>query len=226
MRKTLLTAATAALALMTGYAAPSHAGLILKLSDGTPADTVTITDLGNTGEAQFNSPLGIFSTNATTAFGAPILGALNQPIIDLLSFDVANRSSSGGILTIAETFTGFSGSGAVAQFLNSIGGTLNNGSMTVNTYMDCGNTAFGQGTSLTSQSFGAGAFSGSASKEQSTCGGTYSLTQVETINLAAGGFYSGDSTLQVPEPSTLATFGAALVFLFGFGWLRRHGTMV
>jgi hypothetical protein len=219
VRKTLLTA-TASLALLAGLAQPSHASLILSISDGTT--TQTVTDPSSTGMAMFNNALGIFTTNVATALSTPIIGSIFQPIIDLNSIDVANRSSSGGTLTITETDTGFFGVGGIARFLNSIGGTLNNGSMNINTYLGCGN----QTIHLTSQSFDSGAFSGSASTDVAACNGSYSLTQVETINLSAGGFYSGDSTLAVPEPSTLASFGAGLALLFGFGWLRRHGTMV
>ena len=223
MRKTLLTA-TASLALLAGLAQPSHASLILSISDGS--STQTVTDPGNTGMATFNNAIGIFTTNVVTALATPLIGSVFQPIIDLNSIDVASRGSSGGILTIKETDTGLSGSCVLTWFLNSIGGTLNNGSMSIKTYLDCSNAAFGQGTLLTSQSFSSGAFSGTASSD-AACGGTYSITQVEAIDLSAGGFYSGDSTLAVPEPSTLASFGAGLAFLFGFGWLRRrHGTMV
>ena len=224
MRKTLLTA-TAALALMTGYAAPSHADLILKLSDGIHTDTVN--DFWTPGQATFNGSLGIFSTNVATALAWPVIGSLSQPVIDLNSVDVANRDSHGGTLTIEETYTGFFGGSGIEQFLNTIGGTLSSGSsMTIDTYLDCNDHPFGEEFHLTSQSFGSGGFSGSATGAASACHGAYSLTQVETIDLAAGGFYSGDSTLAVPEPSTLASFGAGLLFLFGFGWLRRHGTMV
>ena len=224
MRKTLL-AAAASVALLTGYAQPSHASLILKLSDGTTTDTVS--DIANTGSVTFNGALGIFGLNVATAIGAPILGSIFQPIIDLNSVDVANRSSGGGTLTISMTDTGFLGSGGFARWLNSIGGTLSTGaSMTIDTYLDCSNAAFGKGTHLTSQSFSAGSFSGDAYSASSSCNGSYSLTEVATINLLSGGMYSGDSTLAIPEPSTLASFGAGLMLLFGFGWLRRHRTMV
>jgi hypothetical protein len=177
--------------------------------------------------AMFNGALGAFITNVATALAAPILGSVFQPILDLNSVDVANRSGSGGTLTISMTDTDFLGSGGIARFLNSIGGTLsNNGSMSIDTYLDCSNAAFGQGIHLTSQSFGSGAFSGEKSTDVNACNGAYSLTQIATINLDAGGFYSGDSTLAIPEPSTLASFGAGLLFLFGFGWLRRRGTTI
>jgi len=224
MRKSLLTA-TASLALLMGLAQPSHASLMMSISDGST--TQTLNDIGATGVLSFNSALGIFTTNVVTALSYPLIGSLIQPVIDLNSIDVANRDSHGGTLTISETETGLTGKGGTDWFLNSIGGTLSSGgAMAINTYLDCGNSAFGTGTHLTSQSFGSGAFSGEASADASVCDGSYSLTQIETINLAAGGFYSGDSTLAVPEPSTLATFGAGVLFLFGFGWLRRHGTMV
>src|SRR5579863_7266215 len=57
-------AGVAAAALLVGFAAPSHAMLILKVSDGTTTDTIT--DLSNSGAAMFNGAIGAFSFNVVT----------------------------------------------------------------------------------------------------------------------------------------------------------------
>lgn len=219
VRKVFLTAVAAA-ALMTGLAQPSHASLMLRLSDGTT--TETLTDSANSGFLLFTNALGAFTTNVTTALSAPILGSAFQPILDLNTIDIANAASSGGTLTISMTDTDFLGAGGIANFLSTIGGTLSAGSLNLSTFMDCGNSAFAETTSLTSQNFSSTPFSGSANSLTPACSGAYSLTQILTLNLPGGSFFSGDATLAVPEPSTIATLGAGILFLAGFGWVERR----
>lgn len=221
MHKKLLMA-TAALALMAGFAEPSHASLMLSISDGTTTDTFN--DSGS-GAVNFSGALDAFGYNVVTGLTSPIIGSILHPEIDLNSIDVATGNPAGKTLTIALTDTGLLGNGALTWFMNTIGGTISNGSMSLNTYLDCSDTAFGQGTQLTSQTFSSSPFSGSSSG-QGACNGTYSMTEIASLHLGQGGFYSGDSTLAVPEPATIASFGAGLLGLMGFGWLRRRKTMV
>jgi hypothetical protein len=223
VRRVLLTGA-ATVALVTGLAQPSHATLMLSLSDGIT--TQTLTDVGGTGMLIFNNALGAFTTNVTTALSTPVLGSIFQPILDLNSIDVANRATSGGTLTLAMTDTDFVGSATLTQFFSSIGGTLSAGSINYSTFLDCSNTAFGKGQALSSQSFTSTPFSGSETASAAGCNSPYSLTQIITLALPGGGFFSGDATLAVPEPSTLASFGAGLALLIGAGWLRRRNTML
>lgn len=218
MNRALLTAA-ATVAVSLGAAQPGHATLMLEISDGTT--TQALSDLGNTGIITFDSAIGAFSTNVTTAISKPIIGSAQQPDLDLNSVDVTNRASNGGTLTIQVTDTDFLGGSGIATFLNTIGGTQSAGTLGVNTYLDCGNTPFGQGTLLTSQNFSTTPFSGGASTFVNGCNGSYSLTQVLTLTMPGGAHVSFDSDLALPEPATLALFGAGLIGI-GISARRRR----
>ena len=216
--KTILCAGAAAAALLVGSAAPSHAMLMLQVDNGTP-----IEDTSNTGAITFSSAVGGFSINVVTGTSTPAIGTPQQPVLDLNSIDIASSNGGGGTLTFALTDTDYVGSTGITHFFNAIGGTLMGlgSSFSVNTYMDCTNTAWGQGTLLTSQTFSGSYFSGGQDAYVANCGGAYSLTQIASLTLPGGGMYSGDSNLSVPEPSTIALFGAGLLGL-GFA-LRRKG---
>lgn len=222
--KTMLCAGVAATALLVGSAAPSQAMLILKVSDSNPADTQEVFDLTNSGTVVFNSSIGAYSINFAIGSSTPVIGTLQQPVLDLNSMDITSRNGGGGTLNFALTDTGYvSSAGPVTAFFNAVGGTLSGSgsSYSVNTYMDCGDAAFGTGTQLTSQSFSGPSFSGNASADATSCGHAYSLTQLISLQMPGGAQFSGDSSLAVPEPSTIALFGAGLIGL-GFA-LRRKG---
>lgn len=219
--KSTFYASVAAAALLVGFAAPSRAMLILKVSDGITTDTLT--DVGNTGAVTFAGALGAFSFNVVTGTSTPMIGTATSPVLDLNSVDITSRSGSGGTLTFKLTDTDYVGGTGITHFLDAVGGTLSGlgSSYSVTTFMDCGNTAFGQTTQLTSQAFTGSAFSGGQDAFVSSCPGNYSLTQLASLTLPGGAIYSGDSNLSVPEPSTIALFGAGLLGL-GFA-LRRKG---
>lgn len=222
--KTMLCAGVAAAALLVGSASPSHAMLILKISDSNPADTQEVFDLTNSGTVIFDSSMGAYSINFAVGTSTPAIGSPQQPVLDLNSMDITSRNGSGGTLNFALTDTGYvSSASPITAFLNAVGGTLSGSgsSYSVNTYMDCGDAAFGTGTLLTSQSFSGPSFSGNASADAASCGHAYSLTQLITLQMPGGAQFSGDSSLAVPEPSTIALFGAGLLGL-GFA-LRRKG---
>ena len=223
--KRVFSTTVAAVALAVGFSAPSHASLMLSLSDGTTSVTITdglIGDLNSAaGAVTFIGAVGSFVTNVATAISYPMLGSPLFPAIDLNSVDVT--SSNGGTLTISMTDTGFIGSGGLTNFASSVGGTTTAGTIKLDTFLDCSNSAFGTATPLTSQSFSGPAFSGGAGTTVAGCGGAYSLTQTFTLNLPGGGtVFSGDAHLAVPEPSALASFGVGLLMLAGFGWAYRR----
>jgi hypothetical protein len=220
--KSTFYASVAAAALLVGFAAPSHAMLILQVSDGITTDTIT--DPGNTGADTFSGAIGGFGFNVVTGTSMPMIGTSEQAILDLNSVDITSRGSSGGTLTFKLTDTDYVGGTGIIHFLDAVGGTLSGAgsSYSVSTFMDCGNTAFGTGTALTSQTFSGSSFSGGQDAFVSACHGDYSLTQLASLTLPGGAIYSGDSNLAVPEPSTIALFGAGLLGL-GFALRRKTG---
>src|SRR5579863_9692382 len=152
--RSVLYAGVAAAALLVGSVVPSHATLMLELDSGLATGSAS----SLTGMVTFNGGIGDFVANVTTGVSKPLIGDATHPILDLNSIDI--NSAAGGTLTLKLTDTDFLGSGGEALFLDAVGGTLSTGTIEVATYMDCGDTAFGTGTRLTDQTFGAGAFSG------------------------------------------------------------------
>lgn len=223
--KLTFAAATAAAALLVGSAQPSHATLMLKVSDGST--TQTLTDSGGTGAINFIGSIGSFIYNVVTGLSAPMIGSIDIPQMDLNFVDITARGGSGGTLTMTLTDTGFQGGGNdFMHFLSTIGGTINGGgSLSFDTYMDCGNTAFGMSTLLSSQTGVSGnPYSSSGDKYVSSCSGAYSLTELVSLQLPGSASISGDASLSVPEPSTIALFGVGLLGL-GMAMRRKTKTM-
>jgi hypothetical protein len=189
---------------------------MLEVSDGTTTQTA----VGASGIATFFGAIGNFAANVTTGISKPLIGSVFEPILDLNSIDVTS-ANAGGTLTISLTDTDFIGAGGIIQALSTIGGTLASGSLKVDTFLDCGNKAFGETTHLTSQTLTGNPFSGSANTFVNGCQGNYSVTQVAVLTLPGGAIFSGDSMLAVPEPSTAAIFGIGLL---GLGLALRRKT--
>jgi PEP-CTERM motif len=207
VRRTLLIL-TAIAVMVLGFGKPSQATLMLRLFDGST--TITLSDLGSTGLLAFNGAIGAFSVNVSTGISKPLLGSPLQPSMDLNSINFATPGGPGGTLTLSLTDTDFIGGGTIATAVNKIGGTLG-GALSVDTFMDCGNGAFGQGTALTHQAFGSNPFSGTGVANVAACSGNFSLTEVVTLSLAAGQISSFDSELKIPEPATLVLLGAGIL---------------
>lgn len=218
--KILLGSSAAAVALLLAFAQPSHATLMLQITDG--ASTLpTLTDPGNTGEIMFTGALAGFAGSFDIGESKPLIGGVTQPIMDLNINEVA-PSGGGGTLTFALTDTGFMGGPGILHFLSSVGGTFHGGgTLNLSTAMDCSNTPFATTTALTSQSFSGSSFSGGQDAFPTACSGPYSLTEIATLSLPAGASMSSDANLAVPEPSTIALFGAGLLGL-GFAFRRKR----
>lgn|SRR5690242_20120958 len=201
--RSMFGAVAASIALLLGLAQPSHAELMLELTDGNTTDIVP----GNTGIATFFGAIGNFAANVTTGISKPLLGSATDPILALNSIDVTTMG--GGTLTIKLTDTDFLGTGGIVEAVNSIDGLLTAGSFSLSTFLDCGNNPFGQTTQLTSQT----SLNGTASSFVNGCQGNYSLTQVAVLTMPGGALFGGTSVLSVPEPSTVAIFGIGLLGL-------------
>lgn len=215
--------AAAALLLSVGVLARAEAIPMLRLTTDT-ADTITIGDglVGDvnaaTGAVTFVGPVGLWNINVTAGLSKPILGSPESPLLHLTSM---NMTSSGlpGSITIELTDTDFTVQDQ-ARVLAGIGG-MAEGNVTFRTFFDETNTAFGQGTELTSQSFSSGPFSGSAGTSL-TALGLYSLTMLVTISHDGQPWQASsfDATIHVPEPSTIALLGAGLLVI-GFAARRK-----
>jgi hypothetical protein len=125
---------------------------------------------------------------------------------------VDSSSTAGGTLIIKWSDDGFGPT--VGNAFASIGGT-SGGTVKYDTYADAGNAIFGTTTPLTTQSFGAGSFSGDAGgPDLAAQGSPYSLTQVITITHTGKATTSLNAVLTVPDGGmTLMLLGSGLTAL-------------
>ena len=220
MKHKIIQAATAA--LFVGLAPAAHAIPTLSFSiDGgatiTCADGAACDTNANAGVVAVSQSLGDFSINMTTGLSKPTL-TTGSPLMDLNSLDV-QISGGAHTLQIAFSDTGFDIYGG--RITTDYGGTLNGigASLDYSAYYDAGNTLFGQGALIGTGSSGAGAYSGSADGGWSP-NAAYSVTQILTLTSGGGmTVFSGDFSVNVPEPGTLALIGLALL---GFAAVYRR----
>jgi hypothetical protein len=196
----------------------------LTLSDGIPADTVTVTDNG-VGDASsvpgiivFNGAVGNWTINVTTGQASPpfagLPGTATAPDLDLNSFDFF-AGGAGNVLTITLTEFGVGPTTAIAS--TSSGGTIAQGitGIAVNNLV---NGAVVAGASSSTSPFNL-SFNYALAQP-----GTYNwgLQYVITANAGTFGTFSGDSGTTVPDGGmTVSLLGMALLGLEG---LRRKLT--
>lgn len=205
-------------------AGPANAAFVLTVFDG--ATTISVTDNGagdtdpTVGAINFSGGIGIFATNIAVGLSKPVIGSTTFGQMTIHSMTITS-SAAGGMLVLTLSDDGFLGSGPTT-FLTSTSGTLA-------TTASFSLSSLVSGASLSSLGpFGPNtAFSGSTSGI-ANLSSPYSLSLVSTLNVAAGSTSdisifdaSVTQVRQIPEPATLAIFGAGLVFL-GFAARRRR----
>src|SRR5207248_7473366 len=139
-----------------------------------------------------------------------VLGTGTLPEMDLNSIDTKLTGSKADTLTIKLTSTGWAPTLTPGVLTLETGGTLSGSikSVMFNTFIDPTNTAFGTGAGTlkgTALTFTTSFYSGASSVAHGALSQPYSVTQVLTIQAAAGGGnISYDYALTtVPEPSSL-----------------------
>ncbi len=220
--KTLLKYLAVAAAI-AGLTQVANAVPQLRVFDGTTTITISDNGAGDTqgaaGQVVWVGSIGNWSLNVHTGTTFPVLGSLTNPVLDV-SFNATSSSNVASTLVISFSADGFGPT--TGSTLAEIGGTIaSGGSLTYNTYGGNNNTLFSTTNLLTSQGpFGPGAFSGTATGGSINNVGPYSLTQVVTINHAAGTYQTtGDALLTVPESGTsILLLGAGLT---GLGLIAR-----
>ena len=205
-------AASMALVATTLAGSQQANALAISISDGI--STISTSDTNNDGFVLLNTALGAWNFNVVTGLANPAIGT---PQIYGMHLNSINAGGGMGTLTIMITDTNMSKFDAT--FVTSLGGTTG-GTSSFATYLSTSNTEFGLDTLLASSGPYSGAFSDTQSGYINGLTTPYSMTLVGYITHdQAWDISSFDYEAKVPEPMTLALFGAGLI---GMGFVSRR----
>lgn len=212
MKRITAVTTSIALAATTLLGAQQAQALAISISDGV--NTISASDTDSDGVVNLISAIGSWNINVVTGVGNPVIGT---PEIYGLHLNSINAGGGTGTLTVMITDTNLTKLNT--PFITSLGG-VTGGMASFATYVSASNTEFSLDTLLSSTGSYSGAFSDTDSSYINGLLGPYSTTLVGSITHdQRWDISSFDYEIKVPEPMTLALFGAGLL---GMGLIGRR----
>jgi hypothetical protein len=226
-------------ALVFAMPPPVEAGFVLKFSEAGFADLLvrdnqTGDDDPAAGSIRYLNNYGSFTIDIVV--GKSNSGNVGDVArLEIGALNITNTANAERTLTISLSDTGYTFPGGVGSPLilfSTAAGTISNrgGTVTFQSFADASNVEFGLGFGTDQLVFvnpprsTATPFSGQTSRGGFTASGAFSLTNITTITLPAGGdlnSFSGKTELIIPAPGGLVLLLSG-VPLIGLCWLRRR----